>query len=67
MREVTLCDICEGTDCSDTCEIRASGQQRSKSELRDDREELEKFASSTTQVLLCPLAFVVAVLNALFI
>lgn len=28
MRETTLCDICEGSDCSDTCQIRAS-QQRS--------------------------------------
>ena len=28
MRETTLCDICEGSDCSETCQIRAS-QQRS--------------------------------------
>lgn len=39
MREASLCDICEGSDCSDTCQIRAS-QQRSGKSAFDDEEQI---------------------------
>lgn len=40
MRETTLCDICEGSDCSDTCQIRASQQRSSDFESYFEGEEL---------------------------
>ncbi|XP_055295249.1 thioester-containing protein 1 allele R1-like isoform X3 [Sitodiplosis mosellana] len=43
MRETTLCDICEGSDCSDTCQIRAS-QQRSSNGSFDSYFEGEERA-----------------------
>lgn len=39
MRETTLCDICEGSDCSDTCQVRASQQRSPKSAFDDEGEE----------------------------
>lgn len=52
MREATLCDICEGTDCSDTCQIRAS-KQRSGTSAFDDEEQIARVTptshSSTIQ------------------
>lgn len=39
MKETTLCDICEGSDCSDTCQVRASEQRRPKSAFDDEGEE----------------------------
>ena len=50
MREATLCDICEGSDCSDTCEIRAS-KQRSETSVFDDEEQtarVEQTSHSST-------------------
>lgn len=48
MRETTLCDICEGSDCSDTCEIRAS-KQRSYDSLFDDEEFAKVMETSNSQ------------------
>lgn len=36
MRETTLCDICEGSDCNETCRIQASGQRSPKSAFDDE-------------------------------
>lgn len=41
MREATLCDICEGKDCSDTCQIRPL-KQRSEKSAFDDEEEIAR-------------------------
>lgn len=46
MRETTLCDICEGNDCGDNCEIRASEQRSVKSAFGDDKTSLEDFAKA---------------------
>lgn len=42
MREATLCDICEGSDCSDTCQIRASKQRSETSSAFDDEEQIAR-------------------------
>lgn len=49
MRETTLCDICEGADCSDTCEIRAS-QQRSAKSLFDEEETARVMETSHANI-----------------
>lgn len=46
MREATLCDICEGSDCSDTCQIRAS-QQRSAKSAFDDEEQIARITPTS--------------------
>lgn len=47
MREITLCDICEGSDCSDTCSVRASEQRSAKSAFDGDESESRAFANSS--------------------
>ncbi|XP_031630826.1 CD109 antigen-like isoform X2 [Contarinia nasturtii] len=51
MRETTLCDICEGSDCSDTCQIRASQQRSYESSLLDDEEYARVMETSNSQSL----------------
>lgn len=46
MREATLCDICEGSDCSDTCQIRPS-KQRSEKSAFDDEEEVARVTQTS--------------------
>lgn len=31
MKQTTLCDICEGSDCTENCQIRASKQEAAPS------------------------------------
>lgn len=50
MHEITLCDICEGSDCSDTCVVRASEQRSAKSAFDDDESELRAFSESSSNV-----------------
>lgn len=49
MREITLCDICEGAECGDACEIRASKQRSAKSAF-DTTEELDAKVNSSSQL-----------------
>lgn len=49
MRETTLCDICEGSDCSDTCQVRASQQRSPKSAFDDEGEEARVTETSGSQ------------------
>lgn len=49
MREATLCDICEGSDCSDTCQIRPS-QQRSAKSAFDDEEQIARITPTSHSI-----------------
>lgn len=64
MREITLCDICEAADCSDTCQVRASGQRSPKSAFVNGEDELRAFASSSahsssTVTVICFFIFII--------
>lgn len=64
MREITLCDICEGADCSDTCQVRASGQRSPKSAFGNGDDELRAFATSSALAssILCSTVTVISIL-----
>lgn len=57
MREATLCDICEGSDCSDTCQVRAS-RQRSETSAFDDQEQIARITPTSHSTTLQNSAFI---------
>lgn len=50
MHETTLCDICEGSDCSETCQVRASERRSPKSAFDDEEEGRVMETSSTNEI-----------------
>lgn len=64
MRGITLCDICEGSDCSESCQIRALGQRAADQQTENifaQTKTLEEFAKAQSSSILLKSPFILVV------
>lgn len=49
MKQTTLCDICEGTDCTENCQIRASKQEAAPSLFEEIEASAKKSGAASVR------------------